>query len=307
MAGLHRAIILRAMSILRARAACDQFTFTGGVAKNEAAVKALKELVRGNYGERRSTSTRLDLHRRARRRRPSRGARWSRKARRRRRTWAQAMIHTIGIDIGSGAVKSSSSATRRRHGEWLAKRCERIRRRDPMTLARQARRRARRRRARRNDAVYIATTGEGENVSSRPALLLDDDARAGRRVPASGVRAVVDIGALNGRAIYVDERGKVLSVQDDEPVRVRAPASSSRTSRATSAWRSKRSAGCRRARRNPGEGGAPSAPCSPRPTSSTWCQPRHRHARHPEGHPPLDGPAHRQAAQGHRHQRKARR
>ena len=29
----------------RARAACDEFTFTGGVAKNEAAVKALKELV----------------------------------------------------------------------------------------------------------------------------------------------------------------------------------------------------------------------------------------------------------------------
>ena len=32
--------------------------------------------------------------------------------------------------------------------------------------------------------------------------------------------AVVDIGALNGRAIYVDERGKVLVSQDDEPVRV---------------------------------------------------------------------------------------
>jgi benzoyl-CoA reductase subunit A len=52
MAGLHRAIILRAMSILaRSGGIRDQFTFTGGVAKNEAAVKALMELVKENYGE----------------------------------------------------------------------------------------------------------------------------------------------------------------------------------------------------------------------------------------------------------------
>jgi len=51
MAGLHRAIILRAMSILaRSGGVRDQFTFTGGVAKNEAAVKALKDLVHENYG-----------------------------------------------------------------------------------------------------------------------------------------------------------------------------------------------------------------------------------------------------------------
>ena len=51
MAGLHRAIILRAMSILaRSGGIRDQFTFTGGVAKNEAAVKALTDLVRENYG-----------------------------------------------------------------------------------------------------------------------------------------------------------------------------------------------------------------------------------------------------------------
>lgn len=52
MAGLHRAIILRAMSILaRSGGIRDQFTFTGGVAKNEAAVKALRELIKENYGE----------------------------------------------------------------------------------------------------------------------------------------------------------------------------------------------------------------------------------------------------------------
>lgn len=52
MAGLHRAIILRAMSILaRSGGIRDEFTFTGGVANNVAAVKALRELVEENYGK----------------------------------------------------------------------------------------------------------------------------------------------------------------------------------------------------------------------------------------------------------------
>jgi benzoyl-CoA reductase subunit A len=52
LAGLHRAIILRAMSLLaRSGGISDQFTFTGGVAKNPAAVDALAGLVRDHYGE----------------------------------------------------------------------------------------------------------------------------------------------------------------------------------------------------------------------------------------------------------------
>ena len=51
-AGLHRAIILRAMSIIsRSGGISDEFTFTGGVAKNEAAVKELRKLVAENYGD----------------------------------------------------------------------------------------------------------------------------------------------------------------------------------------------------------------------------------------------------------------
>ncbi|HYW93462.1 MAG TPA: benzoyl-CoA reductase subunit A [Gammaproteobacteria bacterium] len=50
--GLHRAIVMRAMSILsRSGGVKDEFTFTGGVAKNQAAVKELRELVTDNYGE----------------------------------------------------------------------------------------------------------------------------------------------------------------------------------------------------------------------------------------------------------------
>lgn len=123
------------------------------------------------------------------------------------------MIHTIGIDIGSGAVKTVLFSHGEAGPQWLARRCERIRSRDPMTLARQgyddvlaeaglcA-----------DDIAYTATTGEGENVKfatghfysmtthARGGVFLDPEARA-----------VVDIGALNGRAISVDARGKVLS------------------------------------------------------------------------------------------------
>jgi benzoyl-CoA reductase subunit A len=53
LAGLHRAIVLRAMSLLaRSGGVNDEFTFTGGVAKNEAAVAALERLIQENYGER---------------------------------------------------------------------------------------------------------------------------------------------------------------------------------------------------------------------------------------------------------------
>ena len=123
------------------------------------------------------------------------------------------MVLTAGIDIGSGAVKTVLFRSAGDNPQWIARRCERIRRRDPMTLAKEG-----------FDGVlqdagvaadeldYVATTGEGENVRfatghfysmtthARGGVFLDPEARA-----------VVDIGALNGRAISVDARGKVLS------------------------------------------------------------------------------------------------
>jgi benzoyl-CoA reductase subunit D len=120
---------------------------------------------------------------------------------------------TIGIDIGSGAVKSVLFRTDGERPAWLAKRCERIRRRDPMTLAQEG-----------YEGVladagvapaevdYIATTGEGENVKFATGHFysMTTHARGGVFLEPAA-RGVVDIGALNGRAIYVDERGKVLS------------------------------------------------------------------------------------------------
>jgi len=52
LAGLHRAIILRAMSLLaRSGGVKNEFTFTGGVARNPAAVAVLRDLLAEHYGE----------------------------------------------------------------------------------------------------------------------------------------------------------------------------------------------------------------------------------------------------------------
>ncbi|MCC7072237.1 MAG: benzoyl-CoA reductase subunit A [Deltaproteobacteria bacterium] len=51
LAGLHKAIMLRAMSLLaRSGGVKSELTFTGGVCKNDMATKVLRELVDENYG-----------------------------------------------------------------------------------------------------------------------------------------------------------------------------------------------------------------------------------------------------------------
>ena len=119
------------------------------------------------------------------------------------------MTCTAGIDIGSGAVKTVLF----RGETWLAKRVERIRRRDPMDLARQGYEEVlAEQKLKPEEVAYVATTGEGENVKFATGHFysMTTHARGGVFLnPAA--RAVVDIGALNGRAIYIDERGKVLA------------------------------------------------------------------------------------------------
>jgi benzoyl-CoA reductase subunit D len=123
-------------------------------------------------------------------------------------------IITVGIDIGSGAVKSVLFRTDddgQQH--WLAKHCDRIRSRDPMTLAQQGFDAVLAQAGIERDAIdYIATTGEGENVKFATGHFysMTTHARGGIFLDPTA-RAVIDIGALNGRAIYIDERGKVLS------------------------------------------------------------------------------------------------
>jgi len=123
------------------------------------------------------------------------------------------MTITVGIDIGSGVVKTALFKTENGRSEWLARRVERIRKRDNMQLAKAGYDEVLEEAGLSSaDVDYVATTGEGENVKfatghfysmtthARGAIFLNPEARG-----------VVDIGALNGRAIYIDERGKVLA------------------------------------------------------------------------------------------------
>jgi len=122
-------------------------------------------------------------------------------------------IHTIGIDIGSGVVKTVLFANDGDQHRWVARRSERIRRRDPMELAKQSYDEVlAEAKLAPNDIAYVATTGEGENVKFATGHFysMTTHARGGVYLNPEA-RAVVDIGALNGRAIYIDERGKVLS------------------------------------------------------------------------------------------------
>ena len=123
------------------------------------------------------------------------------------------MAITAGIDLGTGAVKTVLFRVDGDDVEWLAKRVDRIRNRDPLQLARRAfEELLEEQKIREADLDYVATTGDGENVTfstghffsmtthARGAIHLDPEARS-----------VLDIGALNGKAIKIYGRGKVLS------------------------------------------------------------------------------------------------
>ena len=123
------------------------------------------------------------------------------------------MTIAAGIDVGTGAVKAALFRVENDESRWLSRATLRIRQRDPMELARviydqilsDANVPA-------SEVDYVATTGEAEGVPfhtghfysmtthARGAIYLDPESRA-----------ALDVGALHGRAISIDARGKVLS------------------------------------------------------------------------------------------------
>ncbi|MCL4747384.1 MAG: benzoyl-CoA reductase subunit D [Burkholderiaceae bacterium] len=123
------------------------------------------------------------------------------------------MTYSIGIDIGSGAIKSVLFEHDGDDHRWIAKRCERIRKRDPFDLARQGYEEVLEEAGLKPEEIdYVATTGEGENIAFATGHFysMTTHARGGVFLEPEA-KAVFDVGALNGRAIRVDERGKVLS------------------------------------------------------------------------------------------------
>ena len=122
------------------------------------------------------------------------------------------MTITAGVDLGTGTIKTVLFRVEDDKTEWLARRSDRIRQRDPFELAEKGYDSVLADAGlTRNDIHYVATTGDGETIPfrtghfysmtthARGAIYLDPEARA-----------VLDIGALHGRAVKMDEHGKVL-------------------------------------------------------------------------------------------------
>jgi benzoyl-CoA reductase subunit D len=124
---------------------------------------------------------------------------------------------TTGIDVGSSAVKLVLARTEpdgtSERVLLLGQRLERLRRRDPIEIARREHAELLAQAGVRPDELeYVATTGEGERIEfrtghfygmtahARGALFLDPEARA-----------VLDVGGLHARALLMDGRSKVLA------------------------------------------------------------------------------------------------
>lgn len=122
------------------------------------------------------------------------------------------MTITVGLDLGTGAVKTVAFRVDNGEINWLARRNDKIRQRDPFKLAESAFDGVLQDAGLERDEVhYVATTGDGESIRfstghfysmtthARGAIYLEPEARS-----------VLDMGALHGRAVKMDERGKVL-------------------------------------------------------------------------------------------------
>ncbi len=125
------------------------------------------------------------------------------------------MTITAGIDVGTGVIKTAIFDVDGDKSDWLVRASHPLRQRNPLKLAEESYDEALAEAGLARDGVaYVATTGEGEAVGfatghfysmtthARGAIYLDAEARA-----------ALDCGALHGRAIKIDERGKVLSYQ----------------------------------------------------------------------------------------------
>jgi benzoyl-CoA reductase subunit D len=123
------------------------------------------------------------------------------------------MTVTAGIDVGTGAVKAVLFEVLGDKTRWLARRTERVRQRDPFKLAEQTYDGILEEAGLdRGDVAYVATTGEGEALSFHTGHFYSMTTHGrGAIYLAPEARAALDVGALHGRAIRLDARGKVMS------------------------------------------------------------------------------------------------
>jgi benzoyl-CoA reductase subunit D len=124
---------------------------------------------------------------------------------------------TTGIDVGSSAVKLVLARTEpdgaAEKVELLGQRLERLRRRDPIEIARREHQELLAQAGVRPDQLeYVATTGEGERIEFRTGHFYGMTAHArGALFLDPQARAVLDVGGLHARALLMDGRSKVLA------------------------------------------------------------------------------------------------
>jgi benzoyl-CoA reductase subunit D len=123
------------------------------------------------------------------------------------------MTITAGIDVGTGATKVAVFNVEGGVEKCLVKRVERLRQRDPLKLAEQIYDDVLAEAGlKRGDVAYCATTGEGEALHFHTGHFYSMTTHArGAIYLRPECRAALDMGALHGRAIRLDERGKVLN------------------------------------------------------------------------------------------------
>ncbi len=122
------------------------------------------------------------------------------------------MTIAAGIDVGTGAVKAALFRVQNGSAEWLSRATLRIRQRDPMELARLAfDQTLEDAKLTEKEVDYVATTGEGEAIPFHTGHFYSMTTHArGATYLEPAARSALDVGALHGRAIAIDERGKVL-------------------------------------------------------------------------------------------------
>ncbi|OEU59621.1 MAG: benzoyl-CoA reductase subunit D [Desulfuromonadales bacterium C00003094] len=121
------------------------------------------------------------------------------------------MTLAAGIDVGTGAVKAVIFRVEDGREEWLSSCTLRIRQRDPMALSREAFDQVLEDAGvSESDLDYVATTGEGESIPFHTGHFYSMTSHArGARFLNPATVAIMDCGALHGRAMITDEKGKV--------------------------------------------------------------------------------------------------
>jgi len=123
------------------------------------------------------------------------------------------MTVSIGVDVGSGVVKTALFRVEGEKSEWLSRWDARIRQRNTFALVEESMQAVLDSAGlARDDVDYVATTGEGESLPGATGHFYSMTTHArGALYLNSEARAVLDIGALHGRAISIDGKGKVLT------------------------------------------------------------------------------------------------